>query len=544
MNKKNLHVLSNIIAAVESGGQVYSEARDWTAYAGAGANTANEVTCTLGPYQAYGAEAQELIQYIFDKHPDVFRQCDPNNIIKLKLTVSWVGTRWNPSPAEKAILIKMLATQAGHEASEAVFTERLNKYIARATAFGVADVGGLMMWAEVQHLGGVSAAERVFRRAGGYFTAEHILDCLRPEYADLKKYREPVECQKFWTRHKKCVEFIKKYADFTDAPDGGGKGGAMQVTAEQIINKARSYIGYREKDHAGADLENFTADAGDGNYTKFSALCGYGIQPWQWCQLFVCGVAVEVCGSISAAEHLLCDQDLNDGVLTSYTPEGSGYFKEAGRWYTTPAPGDVVYFYSGSMGRICHVGYVESVNTGARTFTTIEGNTNNDGFTTNGGCVARHEYSYANVGGGNRVAGFGRPRYAQQAQQYTGTRKLVADGQQHSINFTGHIIEVDGIRGPETTKNMVRCLQRAANIDWQAGLVEDGEIGPKTRAAFNGHYIKKGERQKMVTAAEIICLCLGRNPNGVEYPGVFGDGLAAALGTQYISGPDLLKLVD
>ena len=36
----------------------------------------------------------------------------------------------------------------------------------------------------------------------------------------------------------------------------------------------------------------------------------------------------------------------------------------------------------------------------------------------------------------------------------------------------------------------------------------------------------------------------GRNPNGVEVPGTFGAGLAKALGTEYLSGPDILKLVD
>ena len=128
--------------------------------------------------------------------------------------------------------------------------------------------------------------------------------------------------------------------------------------------------------------------------------------------------------------------------------------------------------------------------------------------------------------------------------EYTGTRALVAAGQQHSINFTGVTIDTDGVRGPETTRNMIRCLQRAANIDWQAGLTEDGIIGPKTRAAFHGHYIKKGEEQSMITAVEIICYCLGRDPQGVEYPGIFGAGLAAALGTQYLSGEDILALVD
>ena len=45
MNNANIHVLSNVIAAVESGGQIYSDNRDWTAYAGAYANSEKEVTC-------------------------------------------------------------------------------------------------------------------------------------------------------------------------------------------------------------------------------------------------------------------------------------------------------------------------------------------------------------------------------------------------------------------------------------------------------------------------------------------------------------------
>lgn len=129
------------------------------------------------------------------------------------------------------------------------------------------------------------------------------------------------------------------------------------------------------------------------------------------------------------------------------------------------------------------------------------------------------------------------------SEELTPAQKLVKDGQEHSINFTGVSIDTDGVRGPETTRNMIRCLQRAANIDWQAGLVEDGIIGPKTIAAFHGHFIKVGEEQSMVTAVEIICYCLGRDPQGVEYPGIFGEGLAAALGVRYLSGEAILELV-
>ena len=53
-------------------------------------------------------------------------------------------------------------------------------------------------------------------------------------------------------------------------------------------------------------------------------------------------------------QRLLC------GDYSSYTPTGSSYFKKAGRWGTTPHAGDIIYFYTASLGRISHVGIVES----------------------------------------------------------------------------------------------------------------------------------------------------------------------------------------
>jgi hypothetical protein len=114
-------------------------------------------------------------------------------------------------------------------------------------------------------------------------------------------------------------------------------------------------------------------------------------------------------------------------------------------------------------------------------------------------------------------------------------RNLVAEGQQHSINFTGQHIAVDGSRGPETRKQAVKVVQTALNLDYGARLAVDGSWGPATQRAFGSHYVKKGERQYLVTAAEILCLLNGRNPNGVECPGHFGNGLKAA------AGADILK---
>ena len=188
----------------------------------------------------------------------------------------------------------------------------------------------------------------------------------------------------------------------------------MGITAKQFVEKALSFEGYREKDHASADLESFSADAGDGNHTIFQKLA-VGWTGDQWCQYFVDGIAVMLTGSRDAAKRLLCQDGL--ARMTGYTPDGAACYKSAGRWYQVPEVGDVVYFYgnvsSEGRKRICHTGIVTWVDRGSQTFGTVEGNSNFDGFTTNGGSVAQHEYSFASVGGDSRVNGFGRPRFSE-----------------------------------------------------------------------------------------------------------------------------------
>lgn len=97
------------------------------------------------------------------------------------------------------------------------------------------------------------------------------------------------------------------------------------------------------------------------------------------------------------------------GNYFKYTPSGASAFKRAGRWHKEPLPGDVVFFYNKSMGRICHVGIVESVN--GKTLVTIEGNTSSATIDRNGGECRRKTYSNYSVGGNSWIHGFGRPVY-------------------------------------------------------------------------------------------------------------------------------------
>lgn len=126
---------------------------------------------------------------------------------------------------------------------------------------------------------------------------------------------------------------------------------------------------------------------------------------------------------------------------------------------------------------------------------------------------------------------------------------LIKIGQQHAINFTGVKIATDGIAGSDTNKMKKRVLQHAINLDYKKNLVEDGIFGSASKSALGSHYVKKGEKQYMVTAAEILMYLNGINPAGVELPGIYGNGLVDATkkkfgGTgQKITASNFLSLI-
>lgn len=102
-------------------------------------------------------------------------------------------------------------------------------------------------------------------------------------------------------------------------------------------------------------------------------------------------------------------------------------------------------------------------------------------------------------------------------------------GQTHANNFVNAGIAITGVRDAATKKAGIKVLQSALNKDYGSGLDVDGIWGNATSTALGNHYVKSGEIQYMVTAAEILLMLWGYNPNGVEVPGSFGSGLLAAV---------------
>lgn len=105
------------------------------------------------------------------------------------------------------------------------------------------------------------------------------------------------------------------------------------------------------------------------------------------------------------------------------------------------------------------------------------------------------------------------------------SKDIIALGQQHANNFVQSGLVPDGIRGENTKRAGVKILQHALNCDYNSNLSVDGMWGAKSRNALGNHYVKRGDKQFMVTALEILLMLNGYDSNGVECPGTFGAGL-------------------
>jgi len=162
------------------------------------------------------------------------------------------------------------------------------------------------------------------------------------------------------------------------------------MSAADVVTVARSQIGYLEK-ATNYNLDNFTANAGSNNYTKYGLWAGCNGQPW--CDAFVSWCAQQAGESAAVGKYVYC-------------PSHVAFFKARGQWFArgakTPQAGDIIFF-----GDADHVGIVESCN--GSTVTTIEGNTSGaSGLIANGGGVCRKTYGINT----SYIMGYGRPSYS------------------------------------------------------------------------------------------------------------------------------------
>lgn len=271
----------------------------------------------------------------------------------------------------------------------------------------------------------------------------------------------------------------------------------IDVDANKVLDIARSYLNYSEKDSA----NDLTGDSvGHNNYTVFAKILDdlgdfYNgkKQGYAWCDVFVDCVVFLACNKDEeAALYVLCQPKYSAGAGCAYSAQ---YYKQAGRWSTTPQIGAQIFF-SYRPGDVSHTGLVESFT--STTVTTIEGNSNDR--------VVRRTY---NINNGN-IYGYGLPRYGEvnsttPAQPTTptpvtptvptasGCNIKLPELQKGSIGAS--VVALQGILianriscGPDgadgefgdNTANAVRIFQQ------RNGLGVDGIVGPVTWAKLLG----------------------------------------------------------
>lgn len=170
--------------------------------------------------------------------------------------------------------------------------------------------------------------------------------------------------------------------------DGGKEDAKVGVTAQDVLNVMRSWVGYNEVNKKYLEILNV--------YNSHKPLArGYAIKPSdEWCDACVSAAAIKA----GAVDLIGTEVGVEKHVAI---------FKRKGIWIEdgtiTPRPGDVIVFNwddntQPNDGNSDHIGYVESVSGGK--ITTLEGNM--------GEKVGRRTIP---VGYGY-IRGFARPKYA------------------------------------------------------------------------------------------------------------------------------------
>lgn len=228
LSNENMSVLVNIIGAVESGGQVYGKRR-YNTYEPPYRNTPSEHTITIGWACNYGYEAKKLIQMIYDADVSAFRRID-NAGVESMLSKDWVAIRWNPSSAQKAVIINLIDSEIGHKCQDELFASLMKTFVSECERSYTKDVKAVMMYCEIRHLGGSGPAKRVFGRCNGDYSLASIMNSLKKDQDD-KSSSNQVGDTIFWSRHVKCKEFIEKHS-VTNQP---GQEVVSTMTEKDII---------------------------------------------------------------------------------------------------------------------------------------------------------------------------------------------------------------------------------------------------------------------------------------------------------------------
>lgn len=168
MNDHNKEVLRKIIYAVETGGQVYGQAR-YDDFTEAYTNSQNEHAITIGAGQWYADEARNLLTRISQAGGKGF-----TDALYSAMTGSWATMIIKKNSDLARTIQKVIDTEIGHACQDAMLDEKMEQYCKSAADLGVTDEAAQAMCANFCHQGGYSAMKRVISKTSRPYTLDNL----------------------------------------------------------------------------------------------------------------------------------------------------------------------------------------------------------------------------------------------------------------------------------------------------------------------------------------------------------------------------------
>lgn len=374
MTDKQLEIARNCIYACETGGQIYGKAR-YDCYVGSYTNSGKETACTIGAGGNHAGTAKKLMQMILEKYPTIFRKNDTAGI-EADLKKSWDSYDPGVGSKKAKCIQRIISTPEGIKCQDELLNRQILARAEKVNKLGVTSIDAQIFAAEIIHLGGNSAFERVLKKTDKPYTLNNLYKALKTDQNDTSNDNQ-VGDKKYWSRHEKIYGWLKDKIS--------NNGGEIQMgSINGLISRAKSELGYIEK-ASNSNLDSKTGNKGTANYTKYArdiANLGLsGCQGQPWCITFQFWLEVQEFGLEKALEHW---------HMTKKTYVGYNCFSTynafpANKRSKTPKLGDVVIFTQSHAGRV--------VGINGNTFVTIEGNTSPKPYDRNGGMVAQKTYN-------------------------------------------------------------------------------------------------------------------------------------------------------
>ena len=245
----------------------------------------------------------------------------------------------------------------------------------------------------------------------------------------------------------------------------------MAFDPQKVIAIARAEIGYLEK-KSDSQLDDKTANAGSKNFTKYARdLDALGFYNGKkngvaWCDIFVDWCFYKAYGFENMQKMTFQTKGKsNSGAGCKYS---RNYYKNKGRLFDDPKPGDQIFFYDTNMDGISHTGLVADVD--SKYVYTVEGNTSSaSGVVANGGCVRDKKYELKF----KRIAGYGRPDYGISASTTTTTTtETKEEAGKKYVTVTGASVNIRS--GDSTKYGKIATLKKGAKYEYVATSVSTG----------------------------------------------------------------------